>query len=248
MDFHIAQDVKIARSRWYEWSVWLEGSDLDLNKVSGVRYKLHETFPEPVRTITDRPSKFRLSSSGWGEFMIYADVLVQGGQEIPLRHWLRFGEPKSDSASLAAHAVGLTLFLSASAADEALADALQESLEKRGVKVLRPSDDSPLPLDIALQRLIEQVSMAVILVSVRHSPWLKAELKALEERQLNWIPVILGGDHNVPEALKHVEAVRRIQLKGGIPPEVIADVADNLAEEILHRCERLVSFKEQSRE
>ena len=56
--------------RYWTWSVWLEGTDDELDGVSKVRYQLHPTFPQPVHDITDRQSKFRLDGSGWGEFAV----------------------------------------------------------------------------------------------------------------------------------------------------------------------------------
>src|SRR6266481_886362 len=55
---------------WWDWSVWVEASAESLDQIEYVEYKLHPTFPEPILRHTNRGEKFRLASSGWGEFTI----------------------------------------------------------------------------------------------------------------------------------------------------------------------------------
>src|ERR1035441_1241077 len=65
---------------WWEWWVWIEGPDSELDQVKRVVYTLHPTFPNPVRTISDRSTKFRLKSAGWGTFRIFARVFYKSGE------------------------------------------------------------------------------------------------------------------------------------------------------------------------
>ena len=51
-------------------------------------YTLHSTFRNPVRKVSDRESKFRLETEGWGTFTIYAKVVLKNKEEIPLEHEL----------------------------------------------------------------------------------------------------------------------------------------------------------------
>jgi transcription initiation factor IIF auxiliary subunit len=51
-----------------------------------VVYILHPTFRDPVRTITDRESRFRLDTSGWGTFTIHAIAKNRDGHDTKLSH------------------------------------------------------------------------------------------------------------------------------------------------------------------
>lgn len=86
MSLKIAQDFDYKGNDWWEWSVWIDGTEPELDEISQVEYTLHPTFPKPVRTITDRPSKFRLKTAGWGVFTVYAKAAHKDGRETLLEH------------------------------------------------------------------------------------------------------------------------------------------------------------------
>src|SRR5438270_11612378 len=68
MSLEIKQSATHKGGDWWVWSVWVDGTKAELEKVKSVTYRLHETFPDPVQVRTNRREKFRLNSSGWGEF------------------------------------------------------------------------------------------------------------------------------------------------------------------------------------
>ena len=88
----MSTDLKIAQSQhyegedWWSWSVWLDAPAATLANVKEVVWRLHPTFPEPVRTETDRDNKFRLDTSGWGTFRVRADVVMNNGDVKHLHH------------------------------------------------------------------------------------------------------------------------------------------------------------------
>jgi transcription initiation factor IIF auxiliary subunit len=82
----IAQDYKYVGQDYWKWSVWLEGPARELDRVASVTYTLHPTFIRPVRTIDSREHKFRLKTSGWGTFTIYAQVNRKDGSIRKLKH------------------------------------------------------------------------------------------------------------------------------------------------------------------
>ena len=94
MNFAVAQSQKYERENWWKWSLWIEGSDEDLDRIDSVTYRLHSTFPEPIRTVRDRASKFQLRCSGWGIFLIPVEVRLKTGEKIALRHQLQFSIPR----------------------------------------------------------------------------------------------------------------------------------------------------------
>lgn len=81
---------------WWDWSVWLEGPDADLDQIEYVEYTLHPTFPKPVRRISDRQSKFKLSTGGWGVFTIHARAVRKDGSVVTLSHDLSLHYPTGE--------------------------------------------------------------------------------------------------------------------------------------------------------
>ena len=75
----------LGNDRW-KWSVWLDGTSEELDKVDHVIYILHPTFHDPVRTVKDRSTGFRLDTSSWGTFRLHAKVIQHDGQETVLDH------------------------------------------------------------------------------------------------------------------------------------------------------------------
>lgn len=91
--YTIEQDYKYQGDDWWKWWIWIEGDDIALNEIDHVTYTLHPTFINPVQKIKDRASKFRLSTEGWGVFMIHAKVVLKDSSEIPLKHYLELSYP-----------------------------------------------------------------------------------------------------------------------------------------------------------
>jgi transcription initiation factor IIF auxiliary subunit len=81
----ITTNLKINQSQiyrgddWWSWSVWIDGSEDELNGIAKVEYTLHPTFPKPVRIVETRDNRFKLSTEGWGGFLIYASVFQKDG-------------------------------------------------------------------------------------------------------------------------------------------------------------------------
>ena len=90
----VAQSQKYEGDQWWRWSLWIEGSAEDLDRIESVTYTLHPTFPEPIRTVRDRASKFQLRCSGWGIFRIPVRVRLQDGKMVELAHQLQFAVPR----------------------------------------------------------------------------------------------------------------------------------------------------------
>jgi transcription initiation factor IIF auxiliary subunit len=95
VDFFVAQNQKYEGDHWWKWSLWIEASEENLDRIASVTYRLHPTFPEPNRTVTDRASKFQLRCSGWGVFLIPIEVRLKEGKTIQLKHQLQFALPGS---------------------------------------------------------------------------------------------------------------------------------------------------------
>lgn len=68
------------------WSVWLSGDPEELDSIDHVLYILDPTFHNPVRTVSDRMTNFRLDTDSWGIFTIHANVMHRDGREKTLNH------------------------------------------------------------------------------------------------------------------------------------------------------------------
>lgn len=85
----------------YDWTVSVMADDATLNSIRKVEYTLHPSFPNPVCTVTDRKSRFALSSNGWGEFNIAARVFFEDGRVQNLEHWLTLKAASQPSPEIA---------------------------------------------------------------------------------------------------------------------------------------------------
>lgn len=88
MAYKMAQDYKYKGDDWWEWSVWIDATKDEMNKIKFVEYTLHPTFTKPVKIIKDRETKFRLETAGWGIFTVYAQAVLQDGKKIDMEHEL----------------------------------------------------------------------------------------------------------------------------------------------------------------
>lgn len=74
---------------YYNWTAFIDGPQSKLRDIQSVRYRLHSSFPDPVRDVHSGPETgFALSTHGWGIFTLRADVTMKDGRVIPLRHRL----------------------------------------------------------------------------------------------------------------------------------------------------------------
>jgi transcription initiation factor IIF auxiliary subunit len=71
--------------RW-RWAVWLDGPDEELDSVDHVTYILDSTFHNPVRSVSDRATNFRLETYSWGNFTMHARIDYRDGRENILDH------------------------------------------------------------------------------------------------------------------------------------------------------------------
>jgi len=59
--------------RW-DWEVHVAGEEKELDEIEYVEYTLHQTFPNPIRRISNRATGFQLKTSGWGTFTLYIRI------------------------------------------------------------------------------------------------------------------------------------------------------------------------------
>jgi len=90
----------IGDDRW-DWELYLSSDNSsEMEKVESVKYILHPTFRNPVRTITDSSEGFRMKTIGWGTFEIKAFVYLKNGKKLKLSHYLQLEfDPKSGTST-----------------------------------------------------------------------------------------------------------------------------------------------------
>jgi len=235
MSIQIAQESTYKGNDRWKWSVWLEGPDQELDQIEYVDYILHPTFRDPFRHITDRASKFRLNSAGWGEFTIYLDIKHRNGESTKRKHWLRLereaarAKPASKPTGRPETAKGEppVIYVSSSATDTRYAGILARVLRSRGFETLRVEDEvaSSLPAEVFVKSAIDQAKTAVFLLSGKPNSFMNAEIETAQKRGIPITPVVIGPDVEVPQPLKDCE----IRLKSGEEIEYAAhDIADRL--------------------
>jgi hypothetical protein len=79
---------KRRKTNWYNIKVYVSGNKEDLDKVSKVSYKLHETFKNPIMTNDFRNSNFGIGLKVWGEFEIIATIEYKDGTKKEITHYL----------------------------------------------------------------------------------------------------------------------------------------------------------------
>ncbi len=74
---------------WYDWCVFVSGDEEVMSGIRQVKYTLHESFPDPVRTTENRENCFALYSAGWGGFAIGVNVTFADGSTDDTSYFLK---------------------------------------------------------------------------------------------------------------------------------------------------------------
>jgi transcription initiation factor IIF auxiliary subunit len=203
MTLKIAQDSQCEGPDWWKWSVWLEGPDAELDEVSSVEWLLHPTFPSPVREITDRTSRFKLQSAGWGEFLVKARVHKKSNKVLLLAHSLHLEAPpkaspggakskkknKKGGKKTAAAKTPSKVFISYGASEARAAGVAKTMLEARGIQWTDASvsAEESAPLRTALTSSLSSSDAVIALRSGGSGPWSDWEVSTA---QAQGVPVI----------------------------------------------------------
>lgn len=87
---------KKGKHNWYDWEIFVEGPPEELDRINHVIYFLHESFPNPVRTSSDRGTRFAVQARGWGEFTIRARVVFEDERVENISYWLNLSKKWND--------------------------------------------------------------------------------------------------------------------------------------------------------
>ncbi len=188
---------------WWSWKVWVEGRDEVLDQIQSVKYSLHPTFPNPIRVVEDRQSKFELSDRSWVEFAITAQVTTKTGETVSVEHWIEFKQPGATVESERKPCV----FLSFSATDRQMVRILKDSLESQGIEVISPEDiamgDS---LQSALNEGIMRAQVVAFLVSGELRGFAEQELALAKRSGKPVVPILVGEKSDLPRPFEQAQA------------------------------------------
>jgi hypothetical protein len=187
MSYRIAQDFEYIGNDYWRWWAWIEGDGDKLDDVKEVVWILHPSFKRTRVSVKDRSTGFRLDASGWGTFLLRAEVVLKDGEKRPLRRNLKLEYPESTSAAVRSKEQATapagspqTVFLSYSGQDARIAARLREELKKiAGIEVLDMSRvNVGEPLSEAVQRMISKSDAVIGIVGEDEvSPFVIDELR-----------------------------------------------------------------------
>ncbi len=238
MNLFIRQEASPSGEGRWNWAVWLDGSPDDLEEVAYVEYVLHPTFPNPVRKVTDRASKFRMQTNGWGEFNIKVRIhFAEDDDEddehvLVMDHWLELDEiapTKEVFRSPTRPDQHPRLYLSSAVADIEFAYTLKEALEDGGVDVLLKQDLGRQDLSMLLQTQRRSVQAGLLMVSDMGNPWIVRDYLVLAENKVSAMVVMIGAAYELP---KEVRDLPRFHIKDISETE---QVAPSIARRVLER-------------
>jgi CheY-like chemotaxis protein len=86
------KDAEFLGHKMYCFHIILEATDTILDRIESVTYRMSSSHPQPVRTVTDRGSKFKLKELAWGGFDIAAEIRTMGQKTLKLTHRLDLTE------------------------------------------------------------------------------------------------------------------------------------------------------------
>ena len=196
MTLEIAQDATYLENDRWSWSVWLEGPDELLDQVDTVAWQLHPTFPDPLRWTSDRASKFKLTTEGWGIFEIQATAYNEKGQPASLHPQMLdleypHGVPAEDRViGQPAHRV----FISASLRDAELVERLSSDLVERGYEVWNANTNVPAGSDwqTDIDRALTSADAVVAVIRGELSYAVESEMRLAAAESKPIVQLVVG--------------------------------------------------------
>lgn len=198
MMFEIHQSVHRYEGRdgYWNWALWIEGAEADLDQVKEVHYFLHRTFPEPHRIRRNRADRFELKSAGWGEFILNIEIHMKDGSVEHHEHWLELASrvsPRPARNSGALSGAKPNVFISHVATDSDAANTAMSALRQKGYEVLSADQiESGASSSPGFQG-IHDADIVLAILPKRSSQWMEHEIAQANDEKKPVIGVALGG-------------------------------------------------------
>lgn len=232
MAYHIAQEQEYLDNNLWRWSVSIDASDGELERVQQVTWYLHHTFNPSVVVVDDRDSHFALKRHGWGVFQIRADVET-AGERVALREWLQLDYPGGEVAPERGAAVkgsrreARRVFLSYGAEDDRIADGVKVALQQHGYDVKDDRDiASGQPFDAAVSRMIRESDMVLGFVSSEFtSPFVIDEMTSAARSDKPTI-AFMANDVMEPQGLEVIQHRVNLDFSSSDAGETVASLLE----------------------
>jgi hypothetical protein len=199
----IKQDDKYQGDDWWAWAVWIDGTAEEIRSIEAVTYTLHPTFHNPVRRVTDRKSKFRLESEGWGTFTIFIRVDLKDGKKRNFKHDLALHYPDGKKTESVQISIGNVKQGDALRHVETLKGAILRSAPdatvERGV-VMSKDEDAPATLRVQLN------SAALLPIAKGIQSWLTVNPGVKLDLSQQGLPIAV--DINAGNVLKILRSLK----------------------------------------
>ena len=207
MEYRIEQSEQYLGNDYWNWSAWIEAPPELLRDIDRVVWILHPTFNPSRVESRSRETNFRLDSSGWGTFLLRAELHGPSGEPRSISHMLKLTYPDEREAAIskealtpkvsdtAADALRPYVFISYSSEDAAQANVVREAMKNLGVRVRDAGEIKPgLPFDAAVRKLIrESAGVMSVVGSDYASPYVIAEMKLAESEEKPAIALLPKG-------------------------------------------------------
>ncbi|VUD41973.1 hypothetical protein TDB9533_00598 [Thalassocella blandensis] len=79
----------------FHLGVWIDGNERELDTITKVEYKLHESFKNQIRTSENRKNSFSITFWTWGYFNIKVTIHFANGETKFIDHYLEYELPNS---------------------------------------------------------------------------------------------------------------------------------------------------------
>lgn len=233
MSYRIAQSQSYVAHDYWNWSAWIEAPLDDLRALDRVIWILHPTFSPSRVESTSAETNFRLDTSGWGTFLLRAELRGRDGSKQMLSHQLELTSPSGDRRSAAKEtdrgpAARPYVFMSYSSEDATHANAARHALTNLGVRVLDATQvEAGSPFDASIRKLIRESAGVVSIVGSNYtSPYVIGEMKLAVAEEKTAVALLPDGVTRPSELASDVQELRFDTRSGGLEQPLAAFVGE----------------------
>jgi len=220
--YRIVQSYEYQGGDYWDWSAWIDANPQALAAIESVTWILHPSFPRPRIKSRSRQTGFRLDASGWGTFLLKAELHKIQGAPLVISHMLELPYPANNPAASSDEAApqrsvpapdGKTtpyVFMSYSSEDAAPASRARAALTDLGVRVRDAGEINPgLPFDAAVRKMIrESVGVVSVVGSDYVSPYVIAEMKLARAEEKPLLALLPEGVDRPSDLLPDLQELR----------------------------------------
>lgn len=234
MEYRIAQSHKYRGSDYWDWSAWIDAPPAALSEIESVTWLLHPSFSPPRIESRSKKTGFRVDTSGWGTFLLKAELHKKQGSPKVISRMLELTYPdESEAASSSDAPVELSeqapadratpyVYMSYSSEDAAPASRAREALTHLGMQVRDAGEINPgLPFDAAVRKMIRECAGVVAVVGSDYaSPYVISEMKLAKADEKPALALLPEGVDRPTGLLPDLQELRFSQEPNELKPQL----------------------------